>query len=272
MDVEILEFNVPSGKNTLLVLKDIDTKLNKDELYKKLYHMFSAYGLLFQISLTPLDQDHPDCKSYMAYIRFYSARACTLARTAVQRGRLHLSSVCGGSVKIGKSRTRDGLVPLLRFRCEELVNYYIGFNGWNSKILYHRQEDSDPLTIKYVSVIRLEFGEKDVCCEGAGLTQETINLEMELLHQRVSVAKRSIGEAFIAAWGKVMLVVLNGSKVHIEINTIKRDAFMYNPLWDQPEIVVNEVDYDKVEEDGGDEEVENAEVQNEVEDRLRTAK
>ena len=28
----------------------------------------------------------------------------------------------------------------------------------------------------------------------------------------------------------------------------------------------------KVEEDGGDEEVENAEVQNEVEDRLRTAK
>ena len=46
-----------------------------------------------------------------------------------------------------------------------------------------------------------------------------------------------------------MFVVLNGSKVHIEINTIKRDAFMYNPLWDQPEIVVNEVDYDEAEEE-----------------------
>ena len=38
---------------------------------------------------------------------------------------------------------------------------------------------------------------------------------------------------------KVMFVVLHGSKVHIEINTAKRDAFMYNPLWDQPQIQVN---------------------------------
>ena len=63
-----------------------------------------------------------------------------------------------------------------------------------------------------------------------------------------------------------MFVVLNGSKVHIEINTIKRDAFMYNPLWDQPEIVVNEVDYDEAEEEeeGGTEE----EVKYEIDERI----
>jgi len=268
MDVEILEFNIPSAKNTLLLLKNIETELKKDDLYLKLYEMFSAYGLLFQVSLTVVDQEQPGCLSYLAYIRFYSARACTLARTDVQRRphRLNLSSVCGGGVKLGISRARDGVIPLLRFRCEELANYYIGFNGWNSKILYHRQEDADPLTIKYVTVVRLEFGGTDLCCEGAGLTEEIINLELELLNQRVNVARRSIGEAFVAAWGKVMFVVLNGSKVHIEINTIKRDAFMYNPLWDQPEIVVNEADYDEAEEEeeGGTEE----EVKYEIDERI----
>ena len=49
MDVEILEFNIPSAKNTLLLLKNIETELKKDDLYLKLYEMFSAYGLLFQV-------------------------------------------------------------------------------------------------------------------------------------------------------------------------------------------------------------------------------
>ena len=49
MDVEILEFNVPGGTNTLLVLKDVETQLHKDELYTILYEKFSQFGLLFQV-------------------------------------------------------------------------------------------------------------------------------------------------------------------------------------------------------------------------------
>ena len=29
----------------------------------------------------------------------------------------------------------------------------------------------------------------------------------------------------------------------MQINTLKQDAFYYNPLWGDPEVVVNEVDY-----------------------------
>ena len=43
---------------------------------------------------------------------------------------------------------------------------------------------------------------------------------------------------------KVLFVVLEGRKVHIEINTAKKDAFMYNPLWDQPQIQVNILYYE----------------------------
>jgi len=255
MDVEILEFNVPSGTNTLIILRDVETQLPQNVLYNILYDKFSQFGLLFQVSLhNDVTKAKSETNIYIIYIRYYSGRSCSQARSAVQRRKLGLDKVCGEYVRLGKPTTRDGVVPLLRFRCEELANYYIGFNGWSSRLLYHRQEDSDPLTIKYVTVVLLEFKKQGLSCEGAGLFEETINIEQELLYQRVNVAKRSIGEAFLAAWGKVLFVVLEGRKVHIEINTAKKDAFMYNPLWDQPQIQVNEAHYMV---DDGEEEIVN---------------
>lgn len=49
-------------------------------------------------------------------------------------------------------------LPLSRSKCEELANYYLGFNGWSSSVLYHKSEDiGDPDMITFVTVIRLEF-------------------------------------------------------------------------------------------------------------------
>ena len=49
-------------------------------------------------------------------------------------------------------------LPLSRSKCEELANYYLGFNGWSSSVLYHKSEDiGDPDMITFVTVVRLEF-------------------------------------------------------------------------------------------------------------------
>ena len=48
----------------------------------------------------------------------------------------------------------------------------------------------------------------------------------------------------LAAWDKVVLVVMAGARVSVEINTIKSDKFFYDPTWDEPEVVVNEADND----------------------------
>ena len=45
-----------------------------------------------------------------------------------------------------------------------------------------------------------------------------------------------------AAWSKVVLVVVDGKKVTVEVNTTKKDSFFYDPTWDEPEVVVNEID------------------------------
>ena len=64
--------------------------------------------------------------------------------------------------KVGKVRgTTSGnnvnKLPLARSKCEELANYYLGFNGWSSQVLYHRKEETDPGELCYVTVIKLLF-------------------------------------------------------------------------------------------------------------------
>ena len=46
----------------------------------------------------------------------------------------------------------------------------------------------------------------------------------------------------LAAWGKVILVILDGERVSLEINTTKKDNFFYDPTWDEHEVVVTEID------------------------------
>ena len=62
------------------------------------------------------------------------------------------------------------------------------------------------------------------------------------IHLMAEIAKRSKGEAMQAAWSKVVLVIVDGKKVTVEINTTKKDSFFYDPTWDEPEVVVNEID------------------------------
>ena len=46
-----------------------------------------------------------------------------------------------------------------------------------------------------------------------------------------------------AAWDKVVLVVVGGNRVTVEINTTKQEKFFYDPTWDEPVIVVNDVEF-----------------------------
>ena len=53
-------------------------------------------------------------------------------------------------------------LPLSRSSCEELANYYLGFNGWSSEILYHRREEGGEVAsdnLCYVTVVRLTFSQ-----------------------------------------------------------------------------------------------------------------
>ena len=39
------------------------------------------------------------------------------------------------------------------------------------------------------------------------------------------------------------MVVVEGRKVQVQINTTKLDEFFYDPVWDEPVVAVTEVEY-----------------------------
>ena len=71
-----------------------------------------------------------------------------------------------GKVSFRISRSMNKMpsdLPLSRSKCEELANYYLGFNSWSSSILYHRREEGGevaPDTLCYVTVVRLTFSQE----------------------------------------------------------------------------------------------------------------
>ncbi|XP_023321738.1 RAD52 motif-containing protein 1 isoform X2 [Eurytemora carolleeae] len=239
VDVEIIEMYIPNSPSTLIYIPGITSSLTQPELYSTLHQTFSKFGLLYQVSVKNVDSE------YYTYIRYYSARAASRARAAALRGEIAIKD--SGPVRVtGLSRSGFPNVPLSRYKCEELANFYLGFSGWRSKVLYHRKEESDPLMVKYVSVVSLEFPRDSVSCEGAGLCEQPLASEEEgdsYIDIITKTAKRSLGEAFLAAWGKVLLIVVEGSKVQVQINTTKEDQFLYNPVWDEPVVSVSEVEY-----------------------------
>ena len=89
----------------------------------------------------------------------------------------------------------------------------------------------------------MNFYKSGLDCEGAGKCEAARSGDnLEDFRVTAELAKRSKGEAVLAAWDKVVLVVVAGVRVSVEINTTKSDNFFYDPTWDEPEVVVNDED------------------------------
>ena len=113
---------------------------------------------------------------------------------------------------------------------------------------------SEIRTEKYASAIRIHLphiqkGEISVEGVGIGTSDWNVKNPQEKGKARAFASKQSRTASIQNAFSKILLVVLNdGEKVTAEIDLEKTDPFEYNPVWDLPVIVVNEVCYDDEEE------------------------
>jgi len=237
-DLEVIEFENPSRTACCLYLARVKLAAGVEvgQGQDWLREHFSCWGLLHSCNLKVGE----DC--YYCYVWFYSARAASAARRdnrgerALQAGRLTL--------RIGRTRHQTpSNFPLARYKCEELANYYLSFNGWSSTVLYQRVEETEPSNgrLCIVSVVKLDFPGTGHSCEGAGQCEADWGgkLEDKAVVLR-DLHKKAKAEAMQAAWSKVVLVVVDGSKVVVEINTSKSDKFFYDPLWEEISVTVTE--------------------------------
>lgn len=113
-------------------------------------------------------------------------------------------------------------------------------------MLYHRLEETHEtdttLTVKYCTVCKLSFP-CGLSAEGAGLAEATFPKD-EKPAQLGLAQKRSRSTALQNAFSKVILVVVDGRKAMVEVDSTKTDPFFYDPIWETYGADVRWVDYE----------------------------
>ena len=248
--VELIEFQNPRGQR--LHLTNISWHQSKEALVILLEEKVSVHGLVHAIIAQKVEGED---SYWYAYVDMYSEKAVEKAYLYLKGTLLINSKICKLKKVKGRKYTTD--LPLAKEKCERLANYYLGFNGWTSELLYHRREVSEGCstqntgirTEKYAAAVKLtaRYAEgRSVEGVGIGLADWPIEFPEKKAHARSYAAKQSRSLAVQNAFSKLMLVVVDeGEKVTVEIDLDKVDPFIYNPIWDVPITKVNEVTYDE---------------------------
>ena len=174
---------------------------------------------------------------WYAYVNFYSAVAAQRALKSFGQNLV----IQGQRCRI-VHKTRDLMLkdrPLYINQCEDLVNYYLGFNHWHSQVLYHQKEgETRDNTQTYATAVKLVFDQQDeesVSVEGVGLCQIEYSGLEEKLKKLAIVQKTSKNAAMVNAFAKVLLVLVyypnQPVKAAIKIDHRVKDPFYYNAIW-----------------------------------------
>ena len=170
-------------------------------------------------------------------MNFYSPRAADKVVTAYKYSPLIIEGHASLMIRKARNLVKKGR-NLMLFQCEELANYYLGFNGWTSEILYHQLECIKSTEQTFATAVELSFLKdfEGFKAEGVGLSVAKFKNMTEKTSQIAIAQKTSKSAAILNAFSKVILVLVHAeekkTKVTLRIDSSKRDPFYYNSLWD----------------------------------------
>ena len=204
--------------------------------------------MVVQIGFWSLPDDG-ECM-YYAYVNFYSAIAAQRALKAFGQGLIIDGQRCRIVHKKRDLKFKDRLLYINQ--CEDLANYYLGFNHWQSQILYHQKESENHLGDKltYATAVKLVFdgqeGGESISVEGVGLSQiEYSGRPEEKMHKLAMGQKASKNAAVVNAFAKTVLVLVYNPnqpvKATIKIDHQVTDPFYYNAIWSEDKPIVENV-------------------------------
>ncbi|XP_026525651.1 RAD52 motif-containing protein 1 isoform X2 [Notechis scutatus] len=183
---EILEFRVPPGNGrTLLVLG-----LESDASEHALHLTFSAFGLLHSVRL---HRNAPVAgPGYHAFVKFYSARDASKAQQACNGRSLFQKTAVKICICTRQRALAKQTLPLNSYKSQELANYYLGFNGWSSRIVtlqnisgFEDDEKEGGGTLprqhnsKYLCVQELSIPRYGIYTRGIGVAELHVNPSQE---------------------------------------------------------------------------------------------
>ncbi|XP_057632836.1 RAD52 motif-containing protein 1 isoform X2 [Chionomys nivalis] len=218
---ELISFAVPTQSDKVLLVWELSAGPPAEALSHSLSAVFSQFGLLYSVRVFP--NAAVARPGFYAIIKFYSSRDAQKAQKACDGKPLFQTSPVKVRLSTRQKTLRHRTFALNSSRCQELANYYFGFNGWSKRII-RLQELSGPeeealtgpvqkRSLKFFCAVEVVLPLYGCKSPGVGIAEEPLHqLEEEgqssFLMKRKTVQKLAIQSALADAFQKLAIVVL----------------------------------------------------------------
>ncbi|XP_043531190.1 RAD52 motif-containing protein 1 isoform X2 [Chiloscyllium plagiosum] len=268
---EIVDFKIPTANNKTLFVCNILPRESEAEIYDCIFRAFSDFGLLYSVRV---------CRNaavaepgYYAIVKFYSAFSAAKAQSDSNKKclfqRIPLKvQMC--TKRQSMKTSQENQLPLNSIKCQELANYYLGFNGWCSRIIALQnisnsdgcEENTQELvqlerkSIKYICMMEIKLINYGMCCQGIGISEEfdqdvtdPLNFTLKIGRAQKAATQKALSDAF----QKIFIVVLGNGKVSLQWSSQhnETDCFTEDEL--QTQLQVNDISRSQFEHEGQEE-------------------
>ncbi|XP_012785842.2 RAD52 motif-containing protein 1 isoform X2 [Ochotona princeps] len=198
---EVVRFAVPTENDKTLLVWELSWGLTAEDLHRSLFAAFSQFGLLYSVRVFP--NAAVAGPGFYAIVKFYSSRDARRAQAACDQKQLFQDAPV--KVRLG---TRHKAVPhqmlaLNSSRCQELANYYFGFNGWSKRIIklqelsdLEERENEDTAgqhakqSLKFFCALEVVLPAYECRSLGAGVAEEALDTLQEEESGKIAVEYR----------------------------------------------------------------------------------
>ncbi|XP_072675490.1 RAD52 motif-containing protein 1-like, partial [Canis lupus baileyi] len=135
---ESVSFAVPTERDKTLLVWELSPDPRPQ---RSLVTAFSQFGLLYSVGVFP--NAAVARPGFCAIIKFYSARDAHRAQRACHEKHLFQNSPLKVHLGTKHKAVQHQALALNSSQCQELANYYFGFNGWSKRIIKALQDLSD---------------------------------------------------------------------------------------------------------------------------------
>ncbi|KAM3923672.1 RAD52 motif-containing protein 1 [Leptodactylus fuscus] len=228
MEPEVVTFTIPVESNKIVFVWNITAQLPEAYIYCSLQNVFSQFGPLYSMKLLPnASVAEP---GYYAVIKYFSSQSAKSAQATCDKKNLFQDT----PVKVQMCVKQKGFpyksLELYSHKCQELANYYLGFNGWSKRIIAlqnisgldddsEEESEKHQTKLRYLCVVEVTIPQHGVSSRGVGVAEARIekpNDPLELISKSGKAQKYCEQRAVSNAFQKILLVVFDGGKVAVE--------------------------------------------------------
>nr|XP_004655384.2 RAD52 motif-containing protein 1 [Jaculus jaculus] len=226
---ELISFTVPTESDKTVLVWELSAGPTAEALRHSVSAVFSRFGLLHSVRVFP--NAAVARPGFYAVVKFYCATDARRAQKACDRKPLFQTSPVKVCLSTRHKAVHHQALALNSSRCQELANYYFGFNGWSKRII-KLQELPDlgneelvvpalrkPST-KFFCAVEVVLPRYGCRSPGVGLAGEPVDgLEdgqLSFVMKRKTAQKLAIQRALSDAFQKLSIVVLESGKTAVE--------------------------------------------------------